>query len=274
MTKTAGTAWSVSEVLRGRSERRTVVAGGLAWSVLEAGQGRETLVLLPGTLGTVEVFYKQLLKFSETCRVVVLGYPGASNPEAMAASFRELLKELDIDKAHFVGSSLGGYWLQVFLRGDTARVKSLVLGNTFLDPARLRFIRMFSTAFLAENDPDAVKDAWLGFVQALPNPELKDFMLEAAGARQSAAELDGRSRTIAVANPVAPLDLPSDRITLIWCEDDKVIHAETWKELVSAYPDARRVELSTGGHYPHLLVADDYNDEIQYRVNCRYGQAG
>ncbi|WP_439682704.1 alpha/beta fold hydrolase [Cupriavidus oxalaticus] len=274
MTKTAGTSWSVSELLQGRSQARTMVAGGLSWSVLEAGQGRETLVLLPGTLGTVEVFYKQLLKFSETCRVVVLGYPGTSDPQAMTASFRELLKELDIDKAHFVGSSLGGYWLQVFLRGDTSRVKSLVLGNTFQDPARLRFLRMFNPAFLAENEPDGVKEAWLGFVQALPNPELRDFMLEAVGARQSAAELDGRSRTIACADRVAPLDLPSERITLLWCEDDKVIRPETWEELASAYPDARKVQLPAGGHYPHLLMSDAYNDEIRYRLNCGNDHAG
>ncbi len=270
-TKPAVTSWSVTEALRGRSQARTVVAGGLAWSVLEGGQGPETLVLLPGTLGTVEVFYKQVLKFSEACRVVVLGYPGESDAQAMTASFRELLQELDIGEAHFVGSSLGGYWLQVFLQGDTARVKSLVLGNTFVDPARLRFLKMFDPAFLAGSEPDGVKDAGLGFVHALPNVELRDFMMEAVGARQAAVELDGRSRTIAHAGRAVPLDLPSGRVTLLWCEDDKVIDADTWDELARAYPGARRVRFPAGGHYPHLLRSGDYNDEVQYRLDGGQG---
>ncbi|GLC97984.1 hypothetical protein Tamer19_73930 [Cupriavidus sp. TA19] len=265
--------WNVTEALRGRSRSRTVVARNLSWSVLEAGQGSETLVFLPGTLGTVEIFYKQLLKFSEHCRVVILGYPGECDPEAMTASFHALLGELGIDTAHFVGSSLGGYWLQVLLRNDTARVKSLVLGNTFIDPSRLRFLRMFSPSFLASHEPDGVKAEWLDFVQALPDLELRDFLLEAVGVRQSAAELDGRSRTISLAEPTRALNLPADRVTILWCEDDKVISAETWRELVSAYPDARQVRLPAGGHYPHLLMSDAYNNEIAYRVGLRHAQA-
>jgi len=224
------------------------------------------IVFLPGTLGTVEVFYKQLLAFSDRYRVVALGYPGNSDAATMTASFRAVLAELDIGAAHFAGSSLGGYWLQVVLHEEVSRIRSLLLGNTFLDPARLRFIQMFDPAFLASTDPAAVKQDWLHFVHALPQPELKAFMLEAVGARQSDAELDGRSRTISVAPRAMPLNLPPDRVTLLWCEDDKVISADTWRELCDAYPGARQARFPYGGHYPHLLAPNEYNQEIAFRL--------
>jgi pimeloyl-ACP methyl ester carboxylesterase len=262
----ATASWDVAEALAGRSSSQVVTAHGLAWSVLDAGAGADTLVLLPGTLGTVEVFYKQVLEFADRCRVVVLGYPGEHDAQAMTASFRALLDALHIDAAHFIGSSLGAYWLQVFLRDDAQRARSLLLGNTFVDPARLHFIRMFEPSFLASTESAALKEEWLAFVRALPQAELKNFMLEAVGRRQGAAELHGRSRTISLAARAAPIDMPAERITLLSCEDDKVVDANAWRELTETYPGARQVRLTHGGHYPHLLAFDLYNSEIDRRL--------
>lgn len=50
---------------------------GTRWQVRDSGAGADTLVFLPGLLGTVDVFHQQVAALSPHCRVVVLGYPGS-----------------------------------------------------------------------------------------------------------------------------------------------------------------------------------------------------
>ncbi|HSV82545.1 MAG TPA: alpha/beta hydrolase [Ramlibacter sp.] len=229
----------------------------------EAGSGSRTLILLPGTLGTVDIFHRQLAAFSGSCRVLVLGYPGVSSAEAMTASFLQLLEQLGVRSAHFAGSSLGAYWLHVFLREQPRLARSVLLANTFLDPARLRFIRMFDPAYLDSVTPTQLKEAWLAFARELPQAELREFLVDAVGNEQSAEELAGRCRTIATAGRVEPLDLPPGLVRILSCADDRVIAPDTAQEVAAAYPGAQHVRLATGGHYPHLLSATEYNRLIE-----------
>ena len=258
-------AADAAQLLDGKAKKYPVMSAGLAWSVMECGQGDRTLVFIPGTLGTVDIFCKQVLEFSVTARVVVLGYPGVSDRRLMTASCYELLKQLRIEEADFVGSSLGAYWLQAFTCEDARCAKSLVLGNTFIDPRRLRFIKMFQSAYLESADADHVKQSWMDFVHGLASEELKAFLADDVGGSQDAGELYGRSLTIAQAEPVPLSAVPPERISIITCDDDKVIVDETARELVNAYPAARHVRFESGGHYPHILNTAAYNEEIYKR---------
>ncbi|MES2262598.1 MAG: alpha/beta hydrolase [Pseudomonadota bacterium] len=244
------------------SRRRTVCAQGLDWDVLEAGRGEETLVFLPGTLGTVHIFSRQVLEFSSRYRVVVLGYPGECDIELMSASFFGVLRALGIPAAHFVGSSLGAFWLQEFSCARADFVQSLVLGNTFVDSRRLGFIKMFQAPFLANASAADVKGAWMDFVGNLPASDLKHFLLQDVGVEQDMQELVGRSFTIAHLGRVALSAVPPDRITLLTCDDDRVIAQATAQELADAYPGARHVRFDSGGHYPHVLNPVAYNEVV------------
>jgi pimeloyl-ACP methyl ester carboxylesterase len=260
--------------IRREARRRTVSAEGLDWDILEAGRGEETLVFLPGTLGTVQIFSKQVVEFSSRYRVVVLGYPGECDIDLMTASFFGVLQALGIGEAHFIGSSLGAYWLQEFSSSRADFIRSLVLGNTFVDSRRLHFIRMFQAAFLSQATEGEVKEAWLGFIEGLPASELKQFLQHDVGVEQKARELAGRSYTIAHLGPVAMSLVPPDRITLVTCEDDKVITPETAEQLADAYQGARYVRFPAGGHYPHVLNPAAYNEVVRDRVQAGLVQAG
>jgi maspardin len=235
---------------------------GLEWTVLELGQGEQTLVFLPGTLGTVEIFSKQLLYFSRACRVLVLGYPGNPDKTSMTASFYARLEELRIAKAHFIGSSLGAYWLQVFTHDRDDVAESLVLCNTFADAEPLQNNPLFVRAFLASTNAEHVKDAWLKFVDGLPPSELRDLQQACVGPFQPAEELRGRAMTIAHAGRTPLSSVPAARITLLSCADDPIISKAMADAMGDAYPEARHVRLQNGGHYPHVSNTAAYNAVI------------
>lgn len=227
-------------------------AAGLEWTVLEMGRGDNTLVFLPGALGTVEIFSKQLLRFSGHSRVLVLGYPGCADKARMTASFHALLQMLEIQHAHFVGSSLGAYWLQVFTHERADGVDSLVLGNTFVDAEPLQGNPLFARAFLERNGADQVKQAWLDFVERLPASELRSLQLAHVGPGQPAEELYGRIATVAHAGRVPLSSVDAGKITLLTCDDDAITHGAMGEALIAAYPGVRHEALAKGGHYPHV----------------------
>jgi maspardin len=254
-------AAAVDAVTR-RATKSRINAAGLEWTVLELGHGEKTLVLLPGALGTVEIFSKQLLRFSEHARVVVLGYPGSADQALMTESFYALLQKLNIAKAHFVGSSLGAYWLQVFTHERTGMVESLVLGNTFVDAEPLQANPLFARPFLEQNSAGRVKQAWLDFVEGLPASELRSLQLAHVGPHQAAEELHGRISTVANAGHTPLSSVAPDKIALLTCDDDAITHGAMGEALSAAYPGVRHERLPRGGHYPHVNNAAAYNAVI------------
>lgn len=247
-----------------RASKRVIEVQALTWTVLEMGSGDRTLVFLPGALGTVEIFSKQLLRFSPACRVVVLGYPGCADQTEMTASFYALLETLGIDRAHFIGSSLGAYWLQVFTHSRHDVMESLVLGNTFVDAEPLQNNPLFQRPFLQKNSAQQVKDAWLAFLDKLPPSELREMQLAHVGPYQSAEELRGRILTVAHSHRVPLSSAPARQVTLLTCDDDAITHGAMGEALVAAYPGVTHVRLPSGGHYPHVTNPHAYNTVIAH----------
>lgn len=239
--------------------RQEITVAGMTWNVLDLGQGERTLVLLPGTLGSVDIFRHQVNAFSARARVIVLGYPGTSNLDQLAESFWQLLAQLEVDSPCLAGSSLGAYLLQHFTARSAYRVHALVLGNTFVDSHRLRFLPMFDPQVIDQAGPADIKQMWLGFAERLQSPALRQTLLPMVRDSQSALELYGRSLAIAHLGPVARSAVPAERITLVSCADDPVCSAEVAAEVAAAYGASRHVRLNAGGHYPHVLNPAEYD---------------
>lgn len=120
-------------------------AGGLRTRTLQAGHG-EAVVMLHGTSGHLEAFARNIAELSEhvACHAIDMmghGYtesPG--QPYRIPAYVAHVLAYLDaagIDRAHFIGESLGG-WVAGRLAADhPERVASLTLvapGGTVANP--------------------------------------------------------------------------------------------------------------------------------------------
>jgi maspardin len=248
--------------VRQSATKLQVESAGLVWNVLERGAGEKTLVFLPGALGTVEVFSKQIVHFSPQLRVIVLGYPGESNKSKMTDSFYRLLDTLDVKRAGFVGSSLGAYWMQVFSHECDERIDSLVLANTFVDAEPLQANPLFSRAMLEKCSANEVKERWVEFLHAMPESELKAAQLAMVIPDQTAGELKGRLTTVAHSTYVPLSRVPADKLTILTCDDDPITHGTMGEALRLAYRPAPQISLPFGGHYPHVTNAKGYNKVV------------
>ncbi|MCP3030077.1 alpha/beta hydrolase [Halobacillus sp. A1] len=113
----------------------------LEYKVYSRVNGNEDLVLLHGIGGNSNIFYKQLKYYREHFNVITIHLPGHGNSPSLenygkdfsqSLVAKEVLKTLDflkIEKAHFVGISLGSVILHYIMKLNPERVASAVLSG-------------------------------------------------------------------------------------------------------------------------------------------------
>jgi pimeloyl-ACP methyl ester carboxylesterase len=107
-----------------------VMVEGVAWEYIVAGQGDETLVLLPGALGTPDISWDLVMCLAERRRVVAPSYAPMMTMDALVDGIAGVLERVGIDRAHVVGGSYGGFVGQAFVRRHPDVTRSLVLSHT------------------------------------------------------------------------------------------------------------------------------------------------
>ena len=141
---------------------------GVRTRVLRAGSG-EAVVLLHGTSGHLEAFIRNVPALAGSFAVHaldMLGHGYTDNPGGdlrISRYVRHMLDYLDsrgIDRAHFIGESLGG-WVSARLAADHPdRVGRLVLvapGGTVADPEVMNRIRTTTKAAVTSDDRDLTR---------------------------------------------------------------------------------------------------------------------
>src|SRR5688572_19270697 len=102
------------------------------------GEGA-ALLLIPGFASGAWLWNKQVGEFGERFRVITFDPPGiasSSKPTAplnilsLARNTAELLDTLNIERAHLLGTSFGGFIAQEFALAFPERVNKLVLACT------------------------------------------------------------------------------------------------------------------------------------------------
>lgn len=253
---------------RRRHRPRAIRAGGQTWRVIEtkAARGAPTLVMLPGTLGTAEIFWNQIAALKGRARIVSVTYPAVGDIVQLADGLAALLERLGIAQASVIGSSLGGYLGQWFAARHPARVATLYIGNSLTDPAKVNPAQMPAAAL--RRAPAAMHRAIvLGSVETWSEPEpifrrLKDILRESGRKRMSGENLKARVLATATGKNVPPPVLPQSRIVIIECADDPLIPRTAQKAMRRKYPRARLYRLPRGGHYPYITRASDYTKII------------
>jgi 2-hydroxy-6-oxonona-2,4-dienedioate hydrolase len=152
-TELAGTAFEVSYEPVNSARTR----------VLRAGQG-DPVVMLHGTSGHLEAFVRNVPSFSSHFEVHALDMLGHGYTENPGGDLRipryvqhviDYLDSRGIERASFIGESLGG-WVSGRLAADhPERVSKLVLvapGGTVANPAVMDRIRSSTTAAVSSND--------------------------------------------------------------------------------------------------------------------------
>ena len=222
--------------------------------------------MLPGSVGTCEMFYKQIAALGRRLRIVSVSYPALSDPARLADGLSGLMDHLGLARASILGSSFGGYWAQFFALRHPGRLDHLFLGNIFLSPDELFANPLFDPAFIAATSAADLQATWRSRVEQAPDSELKAIQLAMLSGRQSADNLKSRFEGVAAATPCPALSIPRERITVIDCEDDPIIPPRSRQAVRDHYAGAHLHTLKTGGHYPHILNPQAYDAVITGRL--------
>jgi len=249
---------------RRRHRPRTIGAGRQSWGVIEtkAPRGAPVLVMLPGTLGTAEIFWNQIAALKSRARVVSVTYPAVGNILKLADGLAALFDRLGIARASVVGSSLGGYLGQWFAARYPARVETLFIGNSLTDPAKAN-TEQLPLAPLKRAPAAVHQSVVLGSVEAWAEPEpvfrrLKEILRHSGRKLIPAATLKARVLATATGREVPPPVRPQARTVIIECADDPLIPRAVQKAMRRKYPRAKLYRLPRGGHYPYITRPADY----------------
>jgi len=112
------------------------------WEYIVAGQEGETILLLPGALGTGEGAWQHILRLERKYHVISPSYAAVPTMAELVDGIVQILKLEGVSSAHVLGGSYGGLVAQVFVRRHPEQTKSLVLSHTLLpDPVRGKKIK-------------------------------------------------------------------------------------------------------------------------------------
>lgn len=247
-----------------------IPVGAKQWRYYDFGpKAVPPLICLPGTAGTADVHYKQIMALAmKGYRVISVDIPRVWNHNEWIHIFEKFLDAIDVHHIHIYGTSLGGFLAQLFAQYRPRRVKSLVLSNTFLDT------HSFSAAM-----------PWAPVVSWTPSFLLKRYVL--TGIRDgphepfiadsvdfvvsqvetlSRDDLAARLTLTVESASVGPLLLPDASITIMDTNDYCAIPQQLKDEVSERYPGARRADLKTGGDFPFLSRPDEVNLHLQLHL--------
>lgn len=244
----------------------SATVAGEVWPYIDTQAEGPALIMLPGSVGTCEMFFKQIAALGRRLRIVSVSYPALPDPSRLADGLAGLMDHLRLDRASVLGSSFGGYWAQYFALRHADRLEHLILGNIFLTPEELFSNPLFDPAFIAATSAPELQATWRQRVEQAPDSELKTIQLAMLSGRQSADNLKARFVGVAAAKLCPFLSVPHDRITVIDCEDDPIIPPKSRQAVRDHYTGAHMHTLQTGGHYPHILNPQAYNAVITDRL--------
>jgi pimeloyl-ACP methyl ester carboxylesterase len=244
----------------------TATIAGEVWPYVDTRADGPALIMLPGSVGTCEMFYKQIDTLGRRLRIVSVSYPALSDPAQLADGLAGLMDHLGLTRASVLGSSFGGYWAQFFALRHADRLDQLFLGNIFLTPDELFANPLFDPSFIARTSAPDLQATWRKRVEQAPDSELKAIQLAMLSGRQGAENLKARFEGVAAATLCPQLQIPHERITVIDCEDDPIIPPCSRQAVRDHYAGAHLQTLKTGGHYPHILNPQAYNAVITGRL--------
>lgn len=250
--------------------------GGPSVAYELAGDG-PALVLLHGFTHDSRAWRPQLEGLSDRFTVIAWDAPGAGQspdpPETFgigdwADCLAAFLDAVGVHSAYVVGLSWGGLLAQEFYRRHAARVRSLVLADTYAGwkgslpkpipeerlAACLRDASLPPAVFVLRYQP--------GMFSASPRPEVRDQLgrvmsdFHSVGFRLMATAL-ARADT---------RDLPPTirvPMLLIWGDADARSSLTAAHQLHDAIPGARLAVISGAGHVSNLEVPDRFNTEVR-----------
>ncbi|MFI9551744.1 alpha/beta fold hydrolase [Nonomuraea endophytica] len=240
-------------------------AEAAGWTYHVAGDGPDTLLLLPGGLRLGESLFCLITAFEDEYRIIAPTYPAVSTVAEVVTGVEAVLDAEGVSAVHVAwGTSMGGFMLQALLRAIPGRIGHAVLANTTTPEGWGRDI--------------SARTARLARMRAMPESDLLALVRKQAadatsagpfwtGFLAEAAALDTKAHQVAMAElaldycgrQYAPSDLDGwpGRLMIIESADDVGMDAEARRLLRVMYPGAALHRFSDGGHSPLATRPDE-----------------
>jgi pimeloyl-ACP methyl ester carboxylesterase len=245
-------------------ELRTLRSPSVDWSYRVAGAGGEGVLLLPGAIGSGEVYFPLLGHLADELRLVAIDYPVVSSLDEMLSGLAAILDAEGIERVALVGSSFGGMVAQSFLARFPGRTTRVVLAATGPpDPeraarnekwlARARYVPMPLFRLLMKllirkmlKRVERDRELWSRFYRDAIDGWRRARLLSQY---RLAIEFDRRVRP--------PSDFPGEMLLLEGSED-AVATKKSRDALKAAYPRARVHAFEGAGHGLSLERPDEW----------------
>lgn len=252
----------------------------LVWCYYDINPRYENvIVFLHGVCGTAGCFFYQMDYLAKLgCRVISLQYPCYSYLKNWIKNLCNILEYLNIKKAHFFASDLGGYLIQLYSKLYPSRVESLILCNSyrstedFASIASLRsvygkvysfFPHMLLKKIILENY------IYLNYSRVdLKEKNSLEFMSNELDLI-SGADLGGRISLQLSGEVVDGIYVPDRNITILQTLNN--LHSDQINDdMRSAYPQAKHAIMKSGGQFPYLSRHEEVNlyVSVHLRNNC------
>ncbi|KAG5539781.1 hypothetical protein RHGRI_020109 [Rhododendron griersonianum] len=227
------------------------------------------LICLPGTAGTADVYYKQVMSLSmKGYRVISVDIPRVWNHHEWIQAFEKFLDAIDVHHVHLYGTSLGGLLAQLFAQHRPRRVRSLVLSNTFLETHN--FAAAMPWAPVVGWAPSFLLKRYVlsGIRDGPHEPFIADSVDFVVSQIETLSKDDLASRLTLTADAasIGPLLLSDSFVTIMDTNDYCSTPQQLKDQICERYPGARRAYLKNGGDFPFLSRPDEVNLHLQLHL--------
>ena len=226
---------------------------------IEQGQG-EPIVLLYGLFGSARNFDATIHDFRQAYRVIIPVFPfyesGIRVDIFMLSSFLgNVIKELDLERFHLFGSSMGGHIALLYTLEYPEKITSLILsGSSGLYETGL------GNTFPRRRDYDYIKTKtqMTFYNPEVATKELVDEVYATVNSRKAIQILSLAKSTIRN-NLEKELHKIQTPCCLIWGKNDAITPPQVAKDFQRLIPHAELHWIDECGHVPMMERPDEFN---------------
>ncbi len=268
--------------------RRTIRGSAPSLALIEGGHG-EAIVFLHGLGSTKENWQPQIDYFARSYFVAAWDARGYGESEDYAgdlvfdrdfvADLRDVLDEMQIERAHLVGLSMGGLIAQCFHAAHSGRVASLVLADTFpsfADLGRQTVERFTATRLQPLLDGALPNDLAAATAAALLAPGASEAARATLVASLSGLRRESYIKTIrALLAQKAPAPLATIAVPtlLIVGELDGLSPPSVSARMADEIPGSQLVVIPGAGHMSSMEEPDLFNTSVTEFLARQTGRA-
>jgi pimeloyl-ACP methyl ester carboxylesterase len=224
---------------------------GVTWQWHEMGDGPLALVVMPGAIGSTDLFFVLFQELCRDLRVIGLDLPFVTDAGLALRHLDHVLARRGVVQAILLGASFSGVVVQVYARQYPARTRALILSHTgALDPSRAP--RQRATARRAARVPLVMLRGLLRLVVRLLLRRVNErrFWME-----HHYAVVDGLTRDAVVSRYLLAASLEelggqpwAGDLLVIHSDNDTIANADQQRRLREQYPQAQWIEFKNAGH--------------------------